>query len=269
MATVNSFPVSETPPLDLSPHVAQAVEELPQDHVTRREIRRHSHDSLTIPDIAKLALISPRRSQRPRRLRWRDEAGSMLCSSIYFYKDDPPTACTNYSHHDPTALWCVSSQSEISTPQLNRFGDDVDISLSLRTRSKPRHGLLRGSTVDGRSDKQLPSPSPAQLSHTATYDGTNEMFCPCKTVVRFDDISCLPKFRSEMLHALSKKCVQLEDVTIRAPHIFFSILVFNLFFEKEVAVRYTLDKWRTHKDLQAEYLPGSSEPSTDRFWVSF
>ena len=71
-----------------------------------------------------------------------------------------------------------------------------------------------------------------------------------------------------MLHALGRKCVQLEEVTVRPPHLFFTIRVFNLAFEKTVFVRYTTDNWATHTDVTTHYLPGTSEPSTDRFYAS-
>ncbi|XP_061570586.1 uncharacterized protein ppp1r3aa [Cololabis saira] len=43
------------------------------------------------------------------------------------------------------------------------------------------------------------------------------------------------------------------------------IRVVNLCYNKNVYVRMSLDRWGSHFDLQAEYVPGSSDRKTDRF----
>ncbi|KAI4881375.1 hypothetical protein NFI96_000474 [Prochilodus magdalenae] len=83
-------------------------------------------------------------------------------------------------------------------------------------------------------------------------------------------LSCLftvPSSEEELSLLLQQNKLELERIellpgstTIRG-----IIRVLNLSYHKAVYVRTTLDGWKTHFDLLAEYMPGSSDGQTDRF----
>uniref|UniRef100_A0A672JBI6 CBM21 domain-containing protein n=2 Tax=Salarias fasciatus TaxID=181472 RepID=A0A672JBI6_SALFA len=83
-------------------------------------------------------------------------------------------------------------------------------------------------------------------------------------------MSCLftvPSSSEELEDRLQAQMVELESIellpgttTIRG-----IVRVVNLCFSKCVYVRLTLDHWKSHFDLLAEYVPGSSDRKTDRF----
>ena len=45
-----------------------------------------------------------------------------------------------------------------------------------------------------------------------------------------------------------------------------SIRVTNIGFTKEVTVRFTLDNWKSYRDIWADYLSSSMDGKTDKFW---
>ncbi|XP_043093035.1 uncharacterized protein ppp1r3aa isoform X2 [Puntigrus tetrazona] len=83
-------------------------------------------------------------------------------------------------------------------------------------------------------------------------------------------ISCLfnvPAMHQDLEVRLQQQKLELERIellpgstTIRG-----IVRVLNLCFHKAVYVRVTLDGWRSHFDLLAEYMPGSSDGETDCF----
>lgn len=82
------------------------------------------------------------------------------------------------------------------------------------------------------------------------------------------DASVLPQSSSELATDVAKNGVQLESVTLRMPLVLLTVRVLNLSFEKSVTVRMTTDGWQSYTDVKASYLPGSADPSSDRFYVS-
>ncbi|XP_037394789.1 uncharacterized protein ppp1r3aa isoform X1 [Pygocentrus nattereri] len=77
----------------------------------------------------------------------------------------------------------------------------------------------------------------------------------------------VPSSDEELSLLLQQNKLELESIelmpgstTIRG-----IIQVLNLSYQKAVYVRTTLDRWQTHFDLLAEYIPGSSDGQTDRF----
>ncbi|XP_048012328.1 uncharacterized protein ppp1r3aa [Megalobrama amblycephala] len=83
-------------------------------------------------------------------------------------------------------------------------------------------------------------------------------------------ISCLftiPALNQDMEVRLQQQKLELERIellpgstTIRG-----IVRVLNLCFHKAVYIRASLDGWQSHFDLQAEYVPGSSDGETDCF----
>ena len=45
-----------------------------------------------------------------------------------------------------------------------------------------------------------------------------------------------------------------------------TIQVTNISFAKEVTVRFTLDDWKSYRDIWADYLSSSMDGKTDKFW---
>lgn len=87
-------------------------------------------------------------------------------------------------------------------------------------------------------------------------------------------MSCLftvPSSPEELHQKLGEQTVELESIqllpgttTIRG-----NIRVVNLCYTKSVHVRMSLDRWVTHFDLLADYVPGSSDLTTDRFAFTY
>ncbi|XP_051977016.1 uncharacterized protein ppp1r3aa [Xyrauchen texanus] len=83
-------------------------------------------------------------------------------------------------------------------------------------------------------------------------------------------MSCLftvPASDQELEMKIQKQKLELESIKLlpESTAIQGIIRVLNLCFHKAVYVRTTLDSWQSHFDLQAEYMPGSSDGETDRF----
>lgn len=66
----------------------------------------------------------------------------------------------------------------------------------------------------------------------------------------------------EFRRRLDRDCVSLENVIVRDEVVSGTIKVSNLSFHKEVFVRFSFDRWVTHKDFQAEYVPNGLETSS-------
>lgn len=87
-------------------------------------------------------------------------------------------------------------------------------------------------------------------------------------------VSCLftvPSSPEELGQRLREHMVELESIelipgttTVRG-----NIRVVNLCYTKSVHVRMSLDRWATHFDLSADYVPGSSDMRTDRFAFTY
>ncbi|CAN9508254.1 unnamed protein product [Ophioblennius macclurei] len=81
----------------------------------------------------------------------------------------------------------------------------------------------------------------------------------------------IPSSTEELEERLEAQMVELESIellpgttTIRG-----IVRVVNLCFSKCVYARLTLDHWKSHFDLLAEYVPGSSDRKTDRFTFKY
>lgn len=87
-------------------------------------------------------------------------------------------------------------------------------------------------------------------------------------------VSCLftvPSSPEELDQRLREQMVELESIellpgttTVRG-----NVRVVNLCYTKSVHVRMSLDRWVTHFDLSADYVPGSSDMRTDRFTFTY
>lgn len=87
-------------------------------------------------------------------------------------------------------------------------------------------------------------------------------------------MSCLftvPSSPEELDQRLQEQMLELESIellpgttTLRC-----IVRVVNLCYTKSVYARMTLDRWTSHFDLLAEYVPGSSDRKTDRFTFKY
>ena len=62
-----------------------------------------------------------------------------------------------------------------------------------------------------------------------------------------------------------KHYVLLENINLRQNGIFCTVNVKNIYFEKDVTITYTIDKWKTVEKTKATNVPGSSSGSIDIF----
>lgn len=78
----------------------------------------------------------------------------------------------------------------------------------------------------------------------------------------------LPQNHEELVARLGERGVQLESLLVRSPLIFCTVRVLNVSFQKHVHFRVTKDNWKTFIDVDASFMPGSSDGRSDRFYVS-
>ncbi|KAE8296041.1 Protein phosphatase 1 regulatory subunit 3A [Larimichthys crocea] len=78
---------------------------------------------------------------------------------------------------------------------------------------------------------------------------------------------CLPLSTEELFIKVLEQKVELETIELLPGTTVLKgvIRVLNISFNKAVYVRTTLDSWSSHFDLLAEYIPGSTDNSTDCF----
>ena len=77
-----------------------------------------------------------------------------------------------------------------------------------------------------------------------------------------------PCLDEDFLKRFQERHVALEKCGARIRTITGIILVRNVEYNKSVFVRCTVDKWETYLDINAVYIPNSSEQETDRFAFS-
>ena len=64
---------------------------------------------------------------------------------------------------------------------------------------------------------------------------------------------------------LEAQFVCLENVVVSQSSVWGTIKVKNIAYHKRVTVRYTLDAWGDHRDVESTYVPESNDGSSDRF----
>ncbi|GIY95790.1 CBM21 domain-containing protein [Caerostris extrusa] len=74
-----------------------------------------------------------------------------------------------------------------------------------------------------------------------------------------------PGGEAEFLERVHNQKICLENVIVSNLKVTGIVKILNLGFEKEVAVRYTLNEWMSFFEEKAEFLPGSSDGVTDKF----
>ena len=74
-----------------------------------------------------------------------------------------------------------------------------------------------------------------------------------------------PLYDENFTERLKKQKVCLESVDASSSMITGIVAVENLAFQKEIQVRYTLNKWWSFQDIWADYVPFSRSGDTDKF----
>lgn len=93
------------------------------------------------------------------------------------------------------------------------------------------------------------------LNHSATPIHLKKFKC-CFTQPGADD-----GFKSRVM----ERNVCLENAVFCGFAMTGTVKVKNIAFAKEVTVRYTVDGWKSYRDIWADYVPKSSDGETDRF----
>lgn len=144
------------------------------------------------------------------------------------------------------------------------------------------------------NDSPLHSPSSLQASkrrvHFADYDGQDlvsvKMITPTNseedlsmnkvvdilnhsaTPVHLKRFSCCftqPGSDEKFLSRVMERIVCLENIVFCGFAMTGTVRVKNIAFAKEVTARYTVDQWKSYRDVWADYVPKSSDGETDRF----
>ncbi|KAI0228594.1 Glycogen-binding subunit 76A, partial [Lamellibrachia satsuma] len=86
----------------------------------------------------------------------------------------------------------------------------------------------------------------------------------CYLMPLFSQPACLPNFLNfvRTLKVLLENCLVHDG---SQPSISGTVRVSNIGYHKEVIIHYTIDRWVSSKDLEATYVPNSSDGLTDRF----
>lgn len=100
---------------------------------------------------------------------------------------------------------------------------------------------------------------PATLSDREETISTEDFYMCCLFTV--------PPTPEELEEKVQEQMLELESLELlpRTATLRGIVRVLNLCYNKLVYARITLDRWRSHFDLLAEYVPGSSDRKTDRF----
>lgn len=87
---------------------------------------------------------------------------------------------------------------------------------------------------------------------------------PPELVICFKD----PYLEPDFMEKFATRNVALDRCGARERMVTGVVLVRNIEYQKEVFVRYTLDKWKRSNDSDAVYIPKSSDGATDMFTFS-
>lgn len=144
--------------------------------------------------------------------------------------------------------------SSDSTPKIKKrvsFADAAGFTLEF-VKTIPRQGseddvtILNSNAWNGNnSSGNLPSPQPRRECLAPRFTE------PCKT--------------SSFFERVFSQNVCLESISCNDLVITGGVRVTNLGFAKEVTVRFTLDDWRTFRDVWADYFSSSMDGKTDKF----
>ena len=180
--------------------------------------------------------------------------------------------CLSISLSDPNLAIDVDDcddDDEPRSPNKNvTFADDNDMSLCRIHNFVPSNDNLDQWQFNCVSNNQQRLFKSDRLSGNQAMvpkgSGKLAVRKPNQLVVCFKE----PCDNADFKERFKYKCVALERCATRDRTVTGIVLVKNIEFHKEVAIRYTLDSWVTSTDVDACYLPNSNDGDTDRFSFS-
>lgn len=143
---------------------------------------------------------------------------------------------TNSPLHSPNSL---ASKRRVHFADFD--GQDL-VSVKMITPANSEEDLSRNKKLD-------------ILSHSATPVHLKRLSC-CFTQPASDD---------NFIARVIERKVCLENVVFCGFAMTGTVKVKNIAFAKEVTARYTVDGWKSYRDVWADYVPKSSDGQTDRF----
>ncbi|KAJ0057413.1 hypothetical protein NL108_006101 [Boleophthalmus pectinirostris] len=115
-----------------------------------------------------------------------------------------------------------------------------------------------------------------EFEKVETTDSVRSVPSDMEEVISTEDfyMFCLftvPPNPDELERKVQEQMVELESIELlpKTTTLRGIVRVLNICYNKLVYVRISLDKWKSHFDLQAEYVPGSSDWKTDRFTFQY
>lgn len=149
---------------------------------------------------------------------------------------EQPEQTTDSPPHSPTSL---ASKRRVHFADFD--GQDL-VSVKMITPANSEEDLSRDKKLD-------------ILSHIATPVHLKRFSC-CFTQPASDD---------KFIDRVMERNVCLENVVFCGFAMVGTVKVKNIAFAKEVTARYTVDGWKSYRDVWADYVPKSSDGQTDRF----
>ena len=190
---------------------------------------------------------------------------------------------------------CIESNGHCGEHEEKARGETSDQLKSIIDCSKCRHiSLTNQSLLYPPNSDQSKVRSPLnksvtfadnhghKLSHVLSFDNLQEVDCTLHdswedfeeynmgSANRYENsdvfapLFYLPPSSAAREKAQTQK-IKLESIQIFGFRILGAVLVSNLGYHKEVAIRYTLDHWDTFDELEAVYVKGSENQGCERF----
>jgi len=147
----------------------------------------------------------------------------------------------------------ISSTSMSKIKKRVSFADAAGFTLesvkTIPTRSGEYNATICTSSVwnvNNNNSRSLPSPRPRGKNLSPCFTE------PCKT--------------SSFFERVYSQNVCLESIVCDDFVVAGTIRVTNIGFAKELTVRFTLDNWKSYRDIWADYFSSSMDGKTDKFW---
>ena len=102
----------------------------------------------------------------------------------------------------------------------------------------------------------------------SSVDSLNNNGCFKKVAVEIATCFLDPCQKEDVFELVNKNNVALEKCFVRDRTVTGIIITKNIDYHKEIFIRYTLNKWQSFNDIEATYVPKSSDGKTDRFMFS-
>lgn len=109
-----------------------------------------------------------------------------------------------------------------------------------------------------------PANSEEDLSGCKSSDSLNQIALPLH-FKRFRCCFTQPVTEERYAERVMERNVCLENAVFYGFSMTGTVKVKNIAFAKEVTARYTVDGWKSYRDVWADYVPKSSDGETDRF----